>query len=362
MKFNLFKYFLKTKRQYIFIFLTATVFITFSKSFAEENIFTISQVEVRGKIDLNFSKEKYIDKAILNSFNLLMGKILLTRDFVKINKIKPTEIKSLVKSFQITEESYRKNEYKLIIKISYDDLAVKKFLGKKNISFSQPENITAVFYPVLFVNNEIKSFDDNYFYKNWINIEIKNELINFLMPVEDLEDILKIIDLKNEIEKLDINELVNKYDVENYIFALINYQKKVLNVYIKTNFNNNKISKNFSYELDSIDDLLLLNSIAKDLKSKITDLWKEENLINILMPLSIHVHYKHKNIKNLDNLQNALQKISIINNFQLEKFSINSSLFKIYYYGNPKKLRSNLQKFGYLLSNDQGFWQIYLDE
>ena len=62
-------------------------------------------------------------------------------------------------------------------------LAVKKFLGKKNISFSQPETILLQYFTQsLFVNNEIKSFNENYFYKNWTKIKIKNELINFIMP------------------------------------------------------------------------------------------------------------------------------------------------------------------------------------
>jgi hypothetical protein len=364
MKLYLYKKFLKSIRQYIFIFITATIFTfsIFSKCIAEENVFTISNVEVKGVLDLNFSREKYINKAFLNSFKLLMGKILLKRDFEKINNVKILKIKKLAKSFQILEETYSKNEYKLITKIIYDDIAVKKFLSAKNISFSQPENITVVFYPVLFVDSKIQAFNENFFYKNWTKIKIKNELINFIMPVEDLEDILKISEAKEDIEKLNIKELVNKYDIKNYVFALMDYQEKILNVYIKTNFNNNKISKNFSYQLDSINDTKSLNSVSSDLKSKITDLWKEENLINLLMPLSIQIHYNHKNIENLNKLQKVFKKISIINDFNLEKFSINTSLFKIYYYGNPKKLRSDLLKFGYILSNEQGFWQIYLDE
>jgi len=46
----------------------------------------------------------------------------------------------------------------------------------------------------------------------------------------------------------------------------------------------------------------------------------------------------------------------------LEEFNINNSLFKIYYYGNPKKLKLELSKFGYQLKDDQGFWQLYLNE
>ena len=59
---------------------------------------------------------------------------------------------------------------------------------------------------------------------------------------------------------------------------------------------------------------------------------------------------------------NELFKMNIIENFSLEEFNINNSFFKIYYYGNPKKLKAELQKFGYQLKNDQGSWQIYLNE
>ena len=80
------------------------------------------------------------------------------------------------------------------------------------------------------------------------------------------------------------------------------------------------------------------------------------------MPLSIRIKFLHKNLNELDELKNIFNKISIINNFSLEEFNINNSFFKIYYYGNPKKLQSELLKFGYQLRNEQGFWQLYLNE
>ena len=54
--------------------------------------------------------------------------------------------------------------------------------------------------------------------------------------------------------------------------------------------------------------------------------------------------------------------INIINSYTLDEFNINSSLYKIYYYGEPKKLRSELSKLGFELRNDQGNWKIYLNE
>ena len=360
----LLKYLIIPLREYIFIFLTATIFlfITFTKSFSGENVFIINNVKVEGSVDLNFSREKYLNKAFSDSFDILMAKILLSRDLKKISGIKLTQIKNLMSSFQILEESYSKDEYRANIKILYNDVKVKKFLSQKNISFSQPENISVIIYPALFINGEIQNFNENFFYKHWAEVVIKNEIINFILPLEDLDDISKIVEMKNRIEELDIDTFVNKYDVKNYVFALMDYQNNKLNIHMKTNFNNNKNSKNFFYDINNIKDQLALSFILKDLKLKIADLWKEENLINLLMPLSIKLKFQHLNLKNLDELRNTFNKINIIDNYTLEEFNINNSFFKIYYYGDPKKLKSELLKFGYRLKNNQGFWQLYLNE
>ena len=360
----LLKYLKSLLREYIFIFLTATIFLfTLStKNFAEENVFTVNNIEVKGTINLNFSRDKHFDEAFLNSFEILMTKILLSRDLEKVSNIKLNQIKNLIMSFQIVNESYSKDEYTANIKVIYNEAKVKKFLGRKNISFSQPNNISAVFFPVLFVNDEIKNYNENFFYKHWTQIGIKNELINFILPLEDLEDISALIEMKNQIKELNFETLVNKYDVKNYILALMDYQDAKLSIYIKTNFNNNKISKNYLYAVKNIEDELVLSFILKDLKLKIIDLWKEANLINTLMPLSIKLKFQHTNLKDLDILRNIFYKISIIDNYTLEEFNINNSFFKIYYYGNPKRLRSELLKFGYKLNNEQGFWQLYLNE
>ncbi len=80
------------------------------------------------------------------------------------------------------------------------------------------------------------------------------------------------------------------------------------------------------------------------------------------MPLSIKLKFEHKNLKRLDELRNTLNKINIIDSYSLDELNINNSFFKIYYYGNPKKLKSELLKFGYQLKDNQGFWQLYLNE
>ena len=76
------KYLITRSKEYIFIILIVTVVLltTFSKSFAEDEVFIIGNVKVEGTIDVNFSRDKYINKAFLNSFKILMSKILVSKD------------------------------------------------------------------------------------------------------------------------------------------------------------------------------------------------------------------------------------------------------------------------------------------
>ena len=80
-----------------------------------------------------------------------MNKILLISDLEKVEKIKLKEVKNLIKSFKIIEESYREDIYRAEIKVAYNERKVKDFLREKNISFSLPKNISAVFFPVFYI-------------------------------------------------------------------------------------------------------------------------------------------------------------------------------------------------------------------
>ena len=56
--------------------------------------------------------------------------------------------------------------------------------------------------------------------------------------------------MKDNLEDLDIVSLITKYGEKNYVFALMDYEKSILNVYLKTNFKNSITSKNLSYKIN----------------------------------------------------------------------------------------------------------------
>ena len=76
----------------------------------------------------------------------------------------------------------------------------------------------------------------------------------------------------------------------------------------------------------------------------------------------IRPKFQHLNLENLDKLKKNLYNISIIENYSLEELNIKNSFFKIYYFGNPRKLKNELEKYRYQLINDQRHWEININE
>ena len=77
------------KKNFI-IFLASLLILTIvnSKSFSQDDVFIIKDVTVKGKINTNFLRDKYINEAFKKSFKMLMKRIILSEDLKIIKKSK----------------------------------------------------------------------------------------------------------------------------------------------------------------------------------------------------------------------------------------------------------------------------------
>ena len=360
----MFKYnFVKT-REYIFIILTATIFLFKSTSDlnSKENLFVVKDVQIEDSFDVNFSRDKLIDKALKKSFAKLLSNILIQDDIKKLKKTKLSQIKKLVFNFKISDEKFLNNKYIGTFHVTYDDFKIKEFLRKKNISFFAPKSTTVVFFPILFIKNEIKIFNENFLHTNWLKSNSSDLPIKYLLPLENLDDMLSIYKTKDEIENINFKKLAQEYNTNNFAIAIMDYEENTMKIYLKTNLDNKQYTENLSYKMNNLNNKLQTNHIIDDLKVKIMDMWKKANLINIPLPLNIFVRFQYKNPKDLNNLENTLKKIHVINTFTLVKFDINNSFYKINYYGNPKKLSDEFHRFKYNLKDDKGYWELEIDD
>ena len=263
----------------IFILLSLTLFF-FSTAKFQSMAFDIENIEISRPFELNFDKNKVIDDGFDKAFSELMFSILNSTDQKKINQIEINQIKGMIDSFSIKKEKFIDDFYSMNIDVSLNKKAIYRFLEKKFI-----------FIPVIIDQNTNELF---IFYKNDIlsqcNENKKNsDLIEYILPTEDLEDINLIKNNFENIEKYDFNEVFSKYSIEDYIIALIFKNNNELRILSRINVNNQIILKNKSFSNLDIKKNDNIKNLIEDLKVIYEDYWKNFNLINTSIKLPINI-------------------------------------------------------------------------
>ena len=88
-----------------FIFFNATLI---SKLHA--NSFKINEIEVSEDFNLDFNKKNVFDKAFESAFFQLISTIAVSKDIKKLEKTSLSTIKSLIDSFNVSDEKFLENK------------------------------------------------------------------------------------------------------------------------------------------------------------------------------------------------------------------------------------------------------------
>ena len=237
---------LKLRKLYIFFLFLAVLNIFFSTGISSAKTFSINDVELSTPFMINFDKNKIIDKGFIEAFNQLILSTVQSKDHNKLNEITLNQIKSMIDTFSIKEEKFVNKIYYIKLNVSFNKKIIFDLLESKNIFPSLPVEKNIIFIPIIFDQNEnqIKMFSDNIIYNLW-NSNIKQyDLLNYILPTEDLED-LNIVkkNIKN-LENFKFNEIVKKYNMQNYIISIFFIDTKQTRLLHKISFDNKKKNKN----------------------------------------------------------------------------------------------------------------------
>ena len=93
-----------------------------------------------------------------------------------------------------------------------------------NISYSEISDKELYILPIFIKENEIFIFNNNYFYKNWNKVH-KDDLIDFILPLENIEIIKNINSVKNNLINLEVTKLFEEYSNKN--LALVILEEKI---------------------------------------------------------------------------------------------------------------------------------------
>ena len=341
------------------IFICCILIILFKTGnvLSNNNIFNVNNVEINKEIYKN--KEKLVNKAFEKAFDELSKRLFLDDDYKKISKIDLKQIKKLVSYYQIINPEKTKKNKNIVVNVSFDKDRMHNFFHKFNILYSDIINTDVIIFPLLIKEKKYFIYTQNYFYDNWDNKNSEN-LIQYTLPVENIENIQKINLNKENIYKLNITDFFNEYKADNIVFVSIEINKDFAEAFLNTRIEGKKINKNLSIKKNKeISEKEFYNKIIYEIDIIIRDLIKSQNLIDVRTPSFLNVKMKLNSRKsNLNEFSNRIKNIDLIDNYFVQELNKDYILIKIKYLGKINKIMRKLKEKKIYLKMIEGQWQL----
>ena len=351
---------LRLEKVYIFFISFVLFIIIFSTTFLRANTFKVSDIEVSSTFELNFKKSTVLDRGFQISFSNLLSMITTSGDKDKIKNISIKELKSMIDTFTISDEKFINNEYFAKLETTFNKKKILEFLETKNIFPSIPIKNKVLLIPIL-VDTEIDSvylFNNNIFYNKWNDKKKNYQLLNYLLPSEDLEDLNDLQEISSSVETYDFTNLIAKYDLNDYIISIIYKSKDELKILSKINLNNSFKINSKKYTKINLTNDKDFNMVLENLKNIYEDEWKKNNEINTSIKLPLTVYIKSKDYKKILYLEELLTNIDLISNFYILKFDNEFTQYRIIYNGSPKTFLNNINNEYFDLVMENNVWMV----
>ena len=338
------------------------ILIIFSKTgnlLSDNNLFNVNNIELEEK--QNLSSKQLANKAIEKGYNQLIERILLKKDITKVSDISFLDIKELVTYYNISKKSEDKSN-KVNFSITFDKNKIHDLFYKRGVSYSDIDDKDFYILPILIDRNEVFIFSNNYFYENWNAVSKKDELIEFILPLENIEIIHKINQSKNNLFNLNIDELFKEYSKKNIALVFIeNRNLTEEKVYFKARIQGKIISKQLVFKKTDLDGEKINKKIIYSIKNEITNLVKSQNLIDIRTPSFLNVSLNLDKNNNLVLLNNKIKNIDLIENIFVQEFNKEYVKLRIKYLGKLDKIIELLEskKIDLNYINNQWFLKAF---
>ena len=342
---------------YKFIIIILIVFLKTGNVLSDNNIFNVNNIDLNKENSEN--KEILFNKAFYKAFDKLTNRLLLEEDYLRLSNTSLKQVKNLISYYQITNQDKKKIKVSdKQINVFFDKDSMHNFFYTRNILYSDIINTEAIIFPLLIIKEEHFIYTQNYFYNNWNN-EILDDLIQYILPAENIEVIDKINLNKNNIYKLEISDFFEEYENQNIVFANIEINKDKADIFLKTRIEGKKINKKLFIDKEkNIKKNDFYKRIILKIDKEIKDLVKSQNLIDVRTPSFLNARIELKEINNLFLFNERVKKIDLIDNFYIQQINKDYAFVKIKYLGKISKIINKLKKENINLNVVAGQWQL----
>ncbi|MFL2898669.1 MAG: hypothetical protein ACJZ4G_03560 [Candidatus Pelagibacter sp.] len=350
------------KKQIIYIILILSIIVLNLSVVKKTNAsnYNIENIIISENFSKNFKKEEVFDKAFEAAFDQLILTLLNSSDKKKIQNMSLYTIKRLIDSFVIKNESFVNNNYSANFTVNFNKVNTLNYFEKNNIFPSIPKKIDLLFIPVLIDKNKsgIEFFNNNQIYKNWNNRINNHNLINYILPTDEIEDRGIIIKNFSNIESFNFKEIINKYNISNNIILIINESNQKIQILSKININNNFEIVNFTFENLDLNNKNDLNKIIDNLKIKFEDIWKSYNIINTSIKLPLSISIDSKEYQRIKTFEKFLDSFDLVSSSKISMFDNKYISYKLIFNGSPKTFFDEANKYGFFFIKENQNWII----
>ena len=319
------------------------IFLKTGNVLSENKLFNVNNIEIINKSSKNI--EVLSNKAIKEGYTRLIKRVLLDEDIEQMLDLQFSEIKKLVSYYQIKNDEKGETSEKKTFNISFDKDKLHNLFYQKGIAYSDITKNEIYLLPILRENDQLNIYSKNFFYDNW-NLNNDFELVEFILPIENIEILQKINLFKDDISILNVEDIFPEYPNENIAIILIEKNKlKESKIFFKSRIMGKKTNKsliiknkeNYNEEKFSLE-------IINNIKKQLVNLVKSQNLIDISAPSFINTKFILNRNNNLVELNQRLEKVDLIENIYVQKFNNQHVFIKIKYLGKINKIIKELNK------------------
>ena len=340
---------------YKIIIFILVIFLKTGNVLSLENIFNVNNIEITKKS--NNSNEDLANKAIKKGFRELLEKILLKEDIKNLSGLEFSKIKELVSYYQIVDTQNNVKD-KANFNIFFDKDKLHILFSNKNISYSDISDKELYLLPVIQKKNQIFIYNNNYYYNNWNKI-YQSELIEFILPIENIEVIQNITANKENLYGIDLKNLFKEYENKNLALVLIqDTNSDEDKIFLRTKVLNKKIDKTIDVKKIIKNSEKFNEEIIKLISEELINIIKSQNLIDIRTPSFLNAKLKINNKNNLVELKNRLRNIDTVDGIFVQEFNNKYVLLKLRYLGKLDKIISQLKEQNIMLQLIGDQWNL----
>ena len=329
-----------------FLKLMIFILVIFSKTgnvLSENRLFDVNNIKIVNTPSKNINN--LTSQAMKKGFSVLIERILLKEDKKRLDDLNLSDIEELVAYYQTFDEVDDLNKSIKVFNIFFDKNKIHNLFYKRNILYSNLIKSEFYLLPIFKKDEELNIYTKNFFYDRWNKVSFESEIVDFILPIENIEIIQKVNKSKGNLEDLNLVNLFSEYSNKNLGIVLITENNsKIKKVFLKTNILGKKINKSLEIKNYKLEKSELHDKIIIDIKNELVNIVKSQNLIDIRTPSFLNAKFKINKKNSLVELKKKVEQIDLVEKIFIQEFNNEFVVLRIKFLGKVNNIINELKK------------------